>query len=70
MDRQRSRDYDVAMDYLEWSKTKIEEMEDTISGHEDTIEALKEQNTRLTLDVQQSEERVKELETVIDNIPG
>jgi predicted RNase H-like nuclease (RuvC/YqgF family) len=61
MDRQKSRDYDVAIDYVQWSKEHIEELENT-------IQKLQDENEQLDRDLATEREEVRKLEEELKDI--
>ena len=56
MDRQKQRDYDIAIDYVQWSKDQIEELEST-------IQKMQDENEQLDKDLSQEREEVRSLES-------
>ena len=61
MDRQKSRDYDIAIDYVQWSKDHIEELENT-------IQKLQDENEQLDRDLATEREEVRKLEEELKDI--
>jgi len=66
MDRNEERNYDTALQYIEWSRDRIKELEDECSAAEDTASALKEENTRMSVNEQQLERELALANRTID----